>query len=353
MTTMVEMTAFSPKDTSTIRRNMEREGYALLRGFFDPEDMRDAVAAFERVLSSHGWIDASREPGQAYISPGVFHLHSSKEFYDLQYDFYLEQAVHKVVHHEKLKSFFRSYFQEEAILHPNFYPRAVFTAPPTLSYYPTPKHQDFPVFQGSPNTITCWLVFNNCPRENGPLIVSPSSHTEGVHPYNISENGGMEISGEFDNHWASADLQLGDLLIFSCYTVHKALPNTKDYFRISIDLRYQPVSEVASDECFSDKMMFLERDWSEVYDHLDDESLCYYWKDKNLELIPYNPRFQLERELMVLQAAKNGDQRVIPTLEALTKHASNEAVAAGANRLLSQLLTASEVADHSKSYSPH
>lgn len=177
MSKMVEMTSFSPEDTSAIRRNIEREAYALLRGFFDAEDLRDAVAAFERVLSSHGWTDGSREPGQAYIKPGVFHLHSSKEFYDLQYDFYLEQAIHKAVHHEKLRSFFRTYFDEEAILHPNFYPRAVFTAPPSLAYYPTPKHQDFPVFQGSPKTITCWLVFNNCPRENGPLIVSPSSHT--------------------------------------------------------------------------------------------------------------------------------------------------------------------------------
>ena len=43
-----------------------------------------------------------------------------------------------------------------------------------------------------------------------------------------------------DAPWQSADLDLGDVLLFSSHTIHRALPNlTPTRLRISVDYRYR------------------------------------------------------------------------------------------------------------------
>ena len=42
----------------------------------------------------------------------------------------------------------------------------------------------------------------------------------------------------------SYDYQTGDVVLFHCLTLHKALPNTHlDVLRLSFDVRFQPASD--------------------------------------------------------------------------------------------------------------
>ena len=43
--------------------------------------------------------------------------------------------------------------------------------------------------------------------------------------------------------WLTADYRPGDLLVFHSLMIHRALPNTSDRIRLSLDTRYQPLSE--------------------------------------------------------------------------------------------------------------
>ena len=43
--------------------------------------------------------------------------------------------------------------------------------------------------------------------------------------------------------WLTTDYQLGDVLVFSMYTMHASLDNQTNQFRLSSDTRYQLASE--------------------------------------------------------------------------------------------------------------
>ncbi|MBM3281064.1 MAG: phytanoyl-CoA dioxygenase family protein, partial [Candidatus Handelsmanbacteria bacterium] len=47
--------------------------------------------------------------------------------------------------------------------------------------------------------------------------------------------------------WLSAEYQMGDLLVFSMYTLHASTDNHTDRIRISSDSRYQLASEPVDD----------------------------------------------------------------------------------------------------------
>ena len=50
----------------------------------------------------------------------------------------------------------------------------------------------------------------------------------------------LAADGPDDAPWHGADLEVGDVLLFSSFTVHRALPNTTaDRLRISVDYRYR------------------------------------------------------------------------------------------------------------------
>ena len=53
----------------------------------------------------------------------------------------------------------------------------------------------------------------------------------------------MAVQQEIGGRWLTTDYQLGDLLIFSMYTMHAAFDNMTNQLRLSTDSRYQLASE--------------------------------------------------------------------------------------------------------------
>ena len=53
----------------------------------------------------------------------------------------------------------------------------------------------------------------------------------------------VEVRDKLGGRWLTADYKLGDLLVFSMYTMHASSDNHTDRIRISSDSRYQLASE--------------------------------------------------------------------------------------------------------------
>jgi hypothetical protein len=107
----------------------------------------------------------------------------------------------------------------------------------------TPPHQDAAYIGGGDEVWTAWLALGPCPRALGPLALLAGSHHGGRRPHAEVTPGGAVVGTQVaaDAPWRSADLGVGDVLLFSALTVHGALPNlTGDQLRVSVDYRYRP-----------------------------------------------------------------------------------------------------------------
>jgi hypothetical protein len=79
-------------------------------------------------------------------------------------------------------------------------------------------------------------------------------------------------------------MECGDILTFHSLTVHQGRDNqTEDRLRVSVDYRYQPISEPIAPDSMEPHYGGLGMDWDEIYaDWPENDPLKYYWKQWDL-----------------------------------------------------------------------
>ena len=129
--------------------------------------------------------------------------------------------------------------------------------------------------RGTKNLYTSWTPLGDIPRQMGGLMILENSHrleevkaTYGqsdVDVYCTNEpkaleketgqkrwqgsgtgtyaNDAIALREELNRRWLTTDYELGDLLVFSMYTMHASMDNLTDRLRLSTDTRYQLASE--------------------------------------------------------------------------------------------------------------
>ena len=129
--------------------------------------------------------------------------------------------------------------------------------------------------RGTKNLYTSWTPLGDIPRQMGGLMVLENSHrleevktTYGqsdVDEYCTNEPAAREtesgqkrwqgsgtgtyaydaiaLGEELKSRWLTTDYELGDLLVFSMYTMHASMDNHTNRLRLSTDTRYQLASE--------------------------------------------------------------------------------------------------------------
>ncbi|HLB43601.1 MAG TPA: phytanoyl-CoA dioxygenase family protein [Gammaproteobacteria bacterium] len=113
---------------------------------------------------------------------------------------------------------------------------------------PTLPHQDYPTHQGSLNSITVWIPLQDVSRDNGTTELLPGSHLGGMIDEaddlnNFIEPGTLrkvenphtleDIAG-----YVPATLKLGQILVFSLFTLHRSGLNRSNHIRFTLNIRY-------------------------------------------------------------------------------------------------------------------
>ncbi len=111
--------------------------------------------------------------------------------------------------------------------------RVALPAQPELT---TPPHQDHHYVGGAPDLWVAWWPLHDLSEAHGPLAVWPGSAARGPLPHS---DGGVGVNIA-DDAWVSGALRAGDVVLFHCLTVHRALPNRSEHARLSADFRYRP-----------------------------------------------------------------------------------------------------------------
>jgi len=123
---------------------------------------------------------------------------------------------------------------------------------PTFGLYDQPPHQDG-WYVDSDDFRTAWVPLVRIPREVGGLAVARGSHRKGrrehvAQPDHRLFGRDYAIPGvptdTIDEEWQSAAYDVGDLLTFHRYAVHRSQRNYSDeQVRISMDVRVQPAAD--------------------------------------------------------------------------------------------------------------
>ena len=103
------------------------------------------------------------------------------------------------------------------------------------------------------------------------------------------------------------------MLLFHSMTVHKGVPNRSDRLRMSMDVRYQLVSEPFNIDNANPDGQPLS--WEEVYADWRSDALKYYWRRLPLTLKPFDPQWFDKRDALGFELGEAGDPRARSVLQ--------------------------------------
>lgn len=270
-------------DPPALRLRACRDGYIFLRGVLPAEALLALRTEIAGLLCELGWIDTS-EPLSLRQHPqqdAVFECSSDayRQFYErLQ----CLRSFHALAHHPQCRRFADAICGGPGFFHPRHICRLMF---PGAARFTTPPHQDYFYIGGTEETWTAWIPVGHCPRALGSLAVLPGSHRHGLLPVEQADGaGGHACSAESDSNWHAADFQCGDVLCLHSLCVHQGQDNqTVDRLRLSLDLRFQAISEPVHRSSLEPHLQFLS--WEQVYrDWPAHDGLKYYWRQLPLQV---------------------------------------------------------------------
>ncbi len=268
-------------DRDALRARMAKDGYLYLPGLLDKDDALAARREIMERLAALGALDEGYP-----LMEGVYRLGGKTGGKTGgMYDFTLNNPPLMNLLYSGPMIAFYEHFLDGPVAHFDYTWFRV-KAPGATS--PTQPHYDIVYMgRGTKNLYTSWTPLGDVPYEMGGLMLLENSHrldelkqTYGqtdVDKYCENEDDdvrivetaraenrelmpeersrvrwnstgsystdAVEVRNKFDRRWLAADYKLGDLLVFSMYTMHASSDNHTDRIRISSDSRYQLASE--------------------------------------------------------------------------------------------------------------
>ena len=308
------------EDQAELRRRVAEDGFLFLRGLVDVESIRDLRTEVTQICQRHGWIKAGSNPSDGIAEPSRACAEPEPDFYVIYRDIYKLEAFHRLAHSVEIIDVMRGLVGDPVLVHPTNIARVVF---PAESVAATPSHQDFIHIQGAPETFTCWIPLGDCSREDGGLVALRGSHKAGIYDHHVTRGAGFlgvpddELTGD----WSSVDYEIGDALIFHSHAVHRALPNTTERLRLSVDYRYQSAREPIVGAFLDPHVANM--GWEEVYAGWESSDLQYYWRNFDVETVVRDSRFYDKRDEEALELARQGNDVARPVLTRMIERESD------------------------------
>jgi len=287
-------------DPAALRLRAEQDGYLFFKHFLPTEPLLELRRHMLDICAARGWLAPGHDLMEGVIDETAINQVPDEQMRtDIGVSNEAYRAVqklelfHTIPHHPKLLSLYRDLFGKEAIPHPRHIARMITCH---RAVFPTPPHQDFIHIQGTPKTWTCWFPLGHCPREMGSLTALRASNHSGVVAVEPAQGaGGMAaILCPHEIDWVEGDFDLGDILTFSSYTVHRGLRSQhRNRIRLSCDIRFQ-----ACDEDIHEASLKPHGDytWEDLYQGWKNPALQYYWKNRELRLSAWDPSLQWQKE---------------------------------------------------------
>ncbi len=108
-------------------------------------------------------------------------------------------------------------------------------------YWKVPAHQDWASMQGSIDSVTIWIPLCDLQDDMGYLEVIPKSHLQGFLP--LKDDTVLKDDSFDEKEFIPIRMNLGDILIFNTFLIHRSGINKSDNIRLTTHLRYDNADE--------------------------------------------------------------------------------------------------------------
>ena len=265
---------------AVLQARAREQGYLFFRGLLRRDVVLEARAAMLDVCAAHGLLDPTKSRDEAHIAPGARLVEGqSDEWYAFYADMVSRRELYALPWQPALLNAIRVALEDDAVLvHGCGVFRTIF---PDTSAFTKPPHQDWRFVGKAARIWASWIPLGDCPLRLGALRVLVGSHRCGDLPLHPAKWGHhAEIPPGLN--WASGDMQCGDVLMFSSYTVHCGSANlTTAQLRLSADFRFQPAADPVRIDAMQPHLRL--RTWEAVYAGWNgDLPPQYYWRDMGL-----------------------------------------------------------------------
>ena len=313
-------------DPLELQNRLSQEGYLFFKQLQDRNKLLELRKEIMTIIKNIGWLSQSTDPLNGIADISAQCTEGDNEYTDGYKEIYKLESFHRSAHWNEVTDLIQKILGKPIMPQPQTVIRIWF---PQYTVHTTPSHQDFVHFQGSYKNLSCWTPIGDCPIELGGLAVIPGSHNvKKVLDHHFSLGAGeLGIDQKKDligmnQDWYSTNYEIGDTLIFTALTLHKALPNyTNNKLRLSMDNRYQTVgSPIAEHMLNPHEVSGLK--WEDIYPTWKNEDLKYYWKNYNNPVVPQDMSYRDKGFDEALNLAKSGDNNAITLLKRITRSAS-------------------------------
>ncbi|QHT61440.1 phytanoyl-CoA dioxygenase family protein [Paenibacillus lycopersici] len=239
-------------DFDALRARMREDGYLLLRGLHDRDEVLAARQAVLKKMDKMGKLDRDTLLEEGIMADGSKTLFLGGTNEDLP-------ELLNVLNGERIMRFFDRFLGEQSLTYHYKWLRAVGKGDYTGAHYDIVY-----MGRGTKNLYTVWSPIGDVDYAKGGLALCLGSHRfeelkqsygskdsdrDGIGHYTDDP---LVITNKFGGKWATTEFKAGDVLIFGMYLMHCSLENTTNHYRISVDTRYQSSLEQV-DERWSGK----------------------------------------------------------------------------------------------------
>lgn len=304
-------------DGPALRARFAEDGYIFMLGVLAADAVRNLRRQLLDIVGEAGWLRADRPREEAVADLESFCYEPQPQFMDVFYRQLGLQDLVALTHHPDLRALFETLFEEPVFVHPHMVMRNIF---PQREAYTTPAHQDFVHLQGSFKCCAAWIPFCDVDADMGGLALARGSHRGRVYDMRPTNGAGqMEVDASFGGDWVNSPCRMGDVLIHNTLLVHKGVPNRSDRMRISVDARYQPLSEPICERSLVPSHQMA--DWERIYRDWPNDDYKYYWQDIDQKVVPFTYKYHDRRDKLAVQWGERGDSRAYNALEnIIAKH---------------------------------
>ncbi|MFS8105233.1 phytanoyl-CoA dioxygenase family protein, partial [Lentzea alba] len=184
-------------------------------------------------------------------------------------------------------------------------------------------------------TVPVWMPFHRVAATTGALPLYRGSHTEGVRELELADNpSGWQTRLAAHELPDIGDLDAGDVLVFTTMTVHGGSVNACNSYRVSMDVRFQPVTDPICESALT--LPGYPHTWEEICEDWDSE-FARYWERLDLNVVPFDDRWERWREAEALTRGRAQDAAALSALRIVASQSASVEVRAEARRLLDNL----------------
>jgi ectoine hydroxylase-related dioxygenase (phytanoyl-CoA dioxygenase family) len=225
----------SAPSTAERRAAYERDGFVVVRSLFGHEEMADATAEADGLLTKYEHLKSVMNLRCRWQN-NVFTGECTFETFDPVID--ISPVCRGLAYHPRLMAVLREVYGEPACL---FKDKLIYKPPGVKGYG---LHQDWIAWNGFPRTfLTVLIPLDPADRDNGCTVVYPGYHHAG--PLIPLDGQYHELpEGTVDESKAvPLVLEPGDVAVFGGFTPHRSDPNVSGRWRRQLYLSYNASSD--------------------------------------------------------------------------------------------------------------